>query len=233
VTELRPHLPLAPAATFDTPIRDVVLRGLDTPGERQFRTRAVGYLRRQLRCEQIWLGSRNAAPEVTIDLHTWQNIAADVPSFDRLLSAMKSRGAFTLVLWTRDWLAGTHSALEVLNRYQRWLPLPSVRVSPWLSRASESELDIWRWLMRLSAVARPSSELRRDAADLSFFSLCSWHYLKAHGRVRTLHSVEQRLLQMSEIARCYALTTRQPFEVSEAFEQFFEKRHRSIRLVAS
>lgn len=231
------YLPL-PAA-----IREVVLHGRQSASERYFRERAVSYLRRQLNCKQIGLNPRFPAPEVTISLADWKNRFADARSFDRLLSSVGKEGPFRLVIWTRDWLDGAYTALEVLNRYQRLLPLGRERQPPEVWGASEEARDVWRWVLRLKPTA--SLELQqaalvgderalrgaqsneglsilRDAADISFFSLQSWHYLHTWGPEQTQCVVERRLSRMSDEALCHVLGTRQPPAIASMIEACLE-----------
>jgi hypothetical protein len=216
---------------FPAAIREVVLHGRQTPSELYFRQRAVSYLRRQLQCKWIGQSPRLPAPEVTISLADWQNRLADVRSFDRLLNSVCKEGRFRLVIWTRDWLDGVYTALEVLNRYQRLLPLERDQRLPEVRDASDEAIDVWRWVLRLkpsagtelqrAALVGDDAALRcaqssdgltllRDASDISFFSLQSWQYLHSWGLEQTQCVVERRLSRMSDEALCHALSTRQP-----------------------
>lgn len=238
-------LPSLPALKLPFPaaIREVVLEGRKTPSERFFRQRAVSYLRRQLGCRRIRMTPHVPAPEVVISLADWQNRFADARSFDRLLSNVSKEGRYRLVIWTRDWLDGAYRALEVLNRYQRFLPVDRERHLPEIWEASDGAIDIWRWLLRLkpnasldlqraalvgddqalrSAQSSDGLKLLRDAADLSFFSLESWHYLHTWGFEQTQCVVERRLCRMSDEALCLALGTRQPPAISDMIEACLE-----------
>ena len=148
-------LPSLPALKLPFPaaIREVVLDGRKSPSERYFRQRAVSYLRRQLGCRRIRMSPHVPAPEVAISLTDWQNRFADARSFDRLLNSVSKEGRYRLVIWTRDWLDGAYAALEVLNRYQRFLPVDREQCLPELWEASDDALDVWRWVLRL----RPSA----------------------------------------------------------------------------
>jgi hypothetical protein len=228
---------------FPAAIREVVLHGRRSPSEQYFKERAVSYLRRQLQCKWISKSPRLPAPEVTISLTDWQNRFADVRSFDRLLNSVQKEGRFRLVLWTRDWLDGVYTALEVLNRYQRLLPLDREQRLPEVWDASDGAIDVWRWLLRLepgadidlqraalvgddaalrSAQSSDGLKLLRDAADISFFSLQSWDYLHTWGLEQTQCVVERRVSRMSDEALCHALSTRQPPAISRMLELCLE-----------
>jgi hypothetical protein len=228
---------------FPAAIREVVLDGRRAASERFFRQRAVGYLRRQLGCRRIRMTAHVPAPEVVISLADWQNRFADARSFDRLLNSVSKEGRFRLVIWTRDWLDGAYAALEVLNRYQRFLPVDREQRLPELWEASDEALDVWRWLLRLrpsasldlqraalvgdeaavrGAQSSDGLKLLRDAADISFFSLQSWHYLHTWGFEQTQCVVERRLSRMSDEALCHALSTRQPPAISSVIEACLE-----------
>ena len=72
------------------------------------------------------------------------------------------------------------------------------------------------------AQASDGLQLLRDAADISFFSLQSWHYLHTWGFEQTQCVVERRLSRMSDEALCHALGTRQPPAISEMIEACLE-----------
>lgn len=237
------HSPSSLSLPFPAAIREVVLQSRQTPSERYFRQRAVSYLRRQLSCKWIGQSPRLPAPEVVISLEDWQNRFADARSFDRLLSSVRQEGRFRLVIWTRDWLDGLYAAMEVLNRYQRLLPLDREQRLPELWDASDEALDAWRWVLRLKPSASRDLQsaaltgneaavrgaqcsdgltLLRDAADISFFSLQSWQYLHTWGLEQTQCVVERRLSRMSDDARCHALSTRQPPAISRMLEACLE-----------
>lgn len=231
------HLP------FPAAIREVVLHGRKAASEHYFRQRAVSYLRRNLGCRQLRLGPQLPAPEVVISLADWQHPLADARNFDRLVNAVAKEGRFRLVIWTRDWLDGAYTALEVLNRYQRFLPLEREQRLPELWNAPDDAIDVWRWVMRLrpgasrevqraalvgddaavrGAQSSDGLKLLRDAADISFFSLQSWHYLHTWGLEQTQCVVERRLGRMSDEALAHALSTRQPRAISNMIEACLE-----------
>jgi hypothetical protein len=228
---------------FPAAIREVVLHGRQAPSEQYFKQRAVSYLRRQLQCRWISMSPRLPAPEVTISLADWQNRFADARSFDRLLNSVGKEGRFRLVIWTRDWLDGVYTALEVLNRYQRLLPLERAQRLPEVWDASDEAIDVWRWVLRLkpsastdlqraalvgddaalrSAQSSDGLKLLRDAGDISFFSLQSWQYLHTWGLEQTQCVVERRLSRMSDEALCHVLSTRQPPAISRMLETCLE-----------
>ncbi len=159
------------------PIREVVLRGRRDLLERHHLLRELSYLRHQLRSDVIRDESQLRLPTLRVSLHDWSHPAADVRSFDRLFESTQRDGDCCLVLWCTDWLAGSQSAVELLNRYHRFLPLPSgAVVPPELDTAlrayhalfplsdsaarerHEAGLDTWRWLLRLTP--RASLELQ-------------------------------------------------------------------------
>ncbi len=161
------------------------MRGLSRPLERRLLAYALGYLRRELRCDSIVTVPRAELTEVRIALHDWQNYDADLLSFDRLLQSLESQGDFRLILATSDWLEGTQAAFEVLNRYQRLLPLPSdLKPMPQLpqvlaahrlllagnrpsARVSRDHgLDVWRWVLRLSPQASRPLQLAALFCDV-------------------------------------------------------------------
>ena len=228
---------------FPATIREIVLQGRSSPSERYFRQRAASYLQHHVGCRHIRLSPQLPAPEVVISLADWQNRFADARSFDRLLKSVGKEGRFRLVIWTRDWLDGAYTALEVLNRYQRLLPLTREQRLPEVRDATDEALDVWRWVLRLkpnasldlqcaalvgddralrAAQASEGLKLLRDAADISFFSLQSWNYLDAWGLEQTQCVVERRLSRMSDEALCHALGTRQPPAISEMIEACLE-----------
>jgi len=146
-------------------IREIVLRGMAAPGEQYHLHRAQLCLRRELRCDVVRTVPGALVPELGLSLGDWQNARANVLSFDRLLESVRRQGDFRLVLSSRRWLYGAQPALQILNRYQRFLPLPGNLVAmPELSRVLEAHsaafagqppaviarsLDVWRWTLRL------------------------------------------------------------------------------------
>jgi hypothetical protein len=162
------------AASFErgNVIREVILRGARSRNQQRLLCYARGYLERTLACASIRERGRVPVPQVCIALWDWEHVAADATSFDRLFSSLDAGGDFRVVLWARDWLSGVQSALELLNRYQRLLPLPtSSEPLPSLSRVLEAHrcryafelppsranyqhaLDTWRWVLRLAPAA--------------------------------------------------------------------------------
>ncbi|MDF3064442.1 MAG: hypothetical protein K0R38_43 [Polyangiaceae bacterium] len=139
----------------------VRLRYGSSPTEQRLAIYASSCLQRQLRCDNIRLGFKKSLPEVTIALPHWQHERANLPAFDRLFEKVASDGDFRLVLWSRDWLDGVQPALELLNRYQRLLPLPldyphlprlaEVLNARRLLTSGQDGQDAWRWLLRLTA----------------------------------------------------------------------------------
>ena len=164
------------ASTLRGHIREVVLRGEQSPEEQRLLLYALSYLRRELAWDGVRARAAFKLPEVKISLHDWQHAAASLDGFDRLLASVRKQGDFRLVLSCTDWLAGSHAALEVLNRYQRLLPLPlDYEPLPKLagvlavhqllhgSRPDRYQLDhaqdVWRWLLRLTSGASPGLQL--------------------------------------------------------------------------
>ncbi len=166
------------------------MRGRRDLLERHHLLRELAYLRLQLRSDVVRSESVVCLPSVRVSLHDWSHPAADVLSFDRLLESMQREREFCLVLWCSDWLAGAQSAIELLNRYQRWLPLPSGSVvSPELAAAllayhqlfphhdasirerHEAGLDTWRWLLRLAPAASLELQLAALFHDLALGTL--------------------------------------------------------------
>jgi hypothetical protein len=154
----------------------VQLRGGAGPLEERLGLYASSSLQRQLRGDFIRLTSKSHLPELTIALPHWQHERADVIGFDRLFDKLANDGDFRLVLWTRDWLDGAQPALELLNRYQRLLPLPrDYRPLPRLAELLNARRqltscrdgnDAWRWLLRMSARPTRSLELAALFHDL-------------------------------------------------------------------
>jgi hypothetical protein len=170
-------------------IGEVVLIGTGSRGEPQRLLEAAGFLRRKLRSRAIRSsglivprrGMRASDPsssELEINLHDWQHWRANLRNFDRLLENLQRGSDFRLVLWSRDWLEGVQAAYEVLNRYQRFLPLPAIPTAlPSLTgvlraheqlhalqdsverRLAACALDAWRWLLRLRPTAATGLQL--------------------------------------------------------------------------
>lgn len=124
-----------------------------------------------MRSDRIRTASKGNLPELTIALPHWQDDRANITAFDRLLDKVAGDGDFRLVLWSRDWLDGVQPAQELLNRYQRLLPLPldyrplthlvEVLHARRLLTSSLKGHDTWRWLLRLNP--RPSRSLELAA----------------------------------------------------------------------
>lgn len=224
---------------MDGSIREVVLLGLPTKQERRYLRDAAGYLDRQFGFEMLPC-ARLHLPELRIDLATWNHRSASLEGFDRLVRFASSPADFRLTLSARDWLTGTQSAVELLNRYQRYLPLPKprprTRALDSLCAAGENLLppshalhdpvqaqDTWRWAMRLCRKLPPgapaSVQLLQDAHDLAFFSSGSVRYLERFGVANTYAKVRRCLSRMGEEAICHALKTRQPALVSQMIEE--------------
>jgi hypothetical protein len=165
----------------NTSIVEVVLRGRRDLLERHHLLRELAYLRFQLRSDVVRSDSTSRLPTVRVSLHDWSHPSADVLAFDRLFASMQREREFGVVLWCTDWLVGSQSAVELLNRYQRLLPLPQGTVVPrevetalaayhqlfpFHDRAArarhEAGLDTWRWLLRLT----PSAGLELQLAAL-------------------------------------------------------------------
>lgn len=174
---------LALAGYFDPPgaIKEIVLRCSSSRTERNLALYAASYLQRQLRCDRIRLHGQRELPDALVALPHWQDPRADIHNFDRLFEQLQREGDFRLVLWSRDWLEGVQPALELLNRYQRLLPLPldyrPLRHLPELlseRRAlatdfraeSGADEDAWRWLLRLAPHPSRSLELAALFHDL-------------------------------------------------------------------
>lgn len=159
-------------------IREVVLKGRPEPSEQRLLLYALSYLRRELAWDGIRARGLHKLPELTISLHDWEYAAVGLDGFDRLLASVQKHGDFRLVLTCSEWLPGAQRALEVLNRYQRLLPLPLdyqpmpklagiLAVQRLLYRGRHSNgrqpldaaHDTWRWLLRLSSSASPGLQL--------------------------------------------------------------------------
>jgi hypothetical protein len=218
-------------------IREVVLLGLPLAQEQGFLQEAARYLQRQF---GIKMRSRAVGelPDLRIDLATWSHPRASLEGFDRLIESVRRRGDFRLTLTARDWLSGAQSAVELLNRYQRLLPVSKLRAQAFGSRfkalstlgsagdaspeATQAH-DTWRWAVRLSGSLAPgqlgSTRLLQDAHDLAFFSSGSVRYLHELGVAATYGKVRRCLARMSDEAICHALTTRQPRVISQMIEE--------------
>lgn len=157
-------------------IRRVLLRGLLLPNEQRLLMDAQSSLQSELRCEAIAVREQLAAPEVCVGLQDWAR--GDVGGFDRLFASLRKEGGLQLVLWSRSWLEGSRHALELLTRYQRYLPLPlDAALLPNLAEilvahrrlhtaeqactcsSYECSLDTWRWVLRLDPLAQPALQL--------------------------------------------------------------------------
>jgi hypothetical protein len=194
-------------------IKEIVLRCSTSRTERNLALYAASYLQRQLRCDRIRLHGQRELPEALVVLSHWQHEQADITSFDRLFEQLQREGDFRLVLWSRDWLEGVQAALELLNRYQRLLPLPlDYRPLPHLpellsarralfrdgqneGRAGE---DAWRWLLRLAPEPPRAVELAALFLDLLLpqhdnHTRAAWTTLESHGFRRA------ELLEMTEL----------------------------------
>jgi hypothetical protein len=159
-------------------IREVLLRCKPDRLEQRLLLYALSYLRREMGFDGIVAGPTLTLPEVTIGLGDWQHENAKLTGFDRLIESVRRGGEFRLVMWSRDWLDGAQSAIEVLNRYQRLMPLPNDyeampklngvlavhrllhqpeqgAAPPVLARA----LDAWRWTLRLNPRPSPGLQL--------------------------------------------------------------------------
>jgi len=219
-------------------IREVVLLGLPLEQERRLLRDAANYLAQQFRFKVLPRPLRDL-PDLRIDLATWSHPSASLRSFDRLVQSVQARGDFCLVLTARDWLGGALSAAELLNRYQRLLPLPAGRARALdLDRILEAQAtlegaveaahdpglaeDTWRWAVRLCCELEPGAlagtSLLQDAHDLAFFSSGSVEYLEQFGVPSTYAKVRRCLSRMSPQAICQALVTRQPPLVSQMME---------------
>lgn len=223
----------------DGSIREVVLLGLPSKQERRFLNEAASYLDRLLGFKMQPRASRDL-PDLRIDLATWSHPKASLHGFDRLVRSISERGDFRLTLTARDWLAGAQAAIELLNRYQRLLPLPNPRPRTCaLERMFEAQQslvpardaardplqaqDTWRWAVRLCCTLPPGAlagaTLLQDAHDLAFFSSGSARYLEEFGVAHTYSKVRRCLTRMGEEAICHALLTRQPALISHMMEE--------------
>jgi hypothetical protein len=161
-------------------IREVVLRCNGDRLEQRLLLYALSYLRRELAFDGILARATQSLPDVTIALGDWQHQEASLGGYDRLIENVRRQGDFCLVLSSRDWLEGVQSAFEVLNRFQRLLPLPAgyepmpklngvLAVHRLLHQSQQGRaphalttaLDAWRWTLRLNA--RPSVALQLAA----------------------------------------------------------------------
>jgi hypothetical protein len=179
-------------------------------------------------------------PELKIDLATWSHPNASLTGFDRLVQSVSAQGNFRLTLTAHDWLAGALSAVELMNRYQRLLPLPNPRprtraldaifearpaicAAPDAAHDPVQAQDTWRWAIRLCCALPPGTpagtRLLQDAHDLAFFSSGSLEYLERFGVANTYSKVRRCLSRMSQEAICQALMTRQPALVSQMMEE--------------
>jgi len=222
-------------------IREVVLLGLPQPQERRLLRDAASYLAQQFGFKMLPRPVRDL-PDLRIDLATWSHPSASLSAFDRLIHSVQAQGDFCLTLTAHDWLAGALSAVEVLNRYQRLLPLPAPRLraraldgigdarhvpgsTPAATHDPVQAEDTWRWAIRLSCTLPPGSvagsKLLQDAHDLAFFSSGSVEYLERFGVASTYAKVQRCLSRMSPEAICQAMTTRQPPLVSRMIEDVF------------
>lgn len=125
----------------------------------------------------MWASDSRTA-ELEVSLHDWQHWSANLRNFDRLFDSMQKGPDYRLVLWSRDWLEGVQAAYELLNRYQRLLPLPALPSAlsclpavlhahqqvyalhePVEARRQARALDAWRWLLRLKPIASTGLQL--------------------------------------------------------------------------
>lgn len=223
----------------DGAIREVVLIGLALTRERRCLREAASFLQRQFGFKMLARPSREL-PELRIDLATWSHPQVSLVGFDRLVQSVSARGDFRLTLTARDWLAGAQSAVELLNRYQRLLPLPKPRPStralesiyeaehtlvplPQATRNPLQAQDTWRWAIRLCCALSPGTlagaQVLQDAHDLAFFSSGSVRYLEEFGVAATYAKVRRCLSRMTDEAICHALMTRQPGLISQMIEE--------------
>lgn len=217
----------------------MVLLGLPTRAERRFLREAASHLTRQFRFRMHPRALRDL-PELRIDLATWSHPNASLHGFDRLFQSVSARGDFRLTLTAHDWLAGALSSVEVLNRYQRLLPLPNPRprtraldaifaarqslcASPAATADPVQAQDTWRWALRLCCTLAPGApagaKLLQDAHDLAFFSSGSLRYLEQFGVANTYSKVRRCMSRMTQEAICHALMTRQPRLVAQMMEE--------------
>jgi hypothetical protein len=157
-------------------MQEIVLRCGSSQTEQRLALYAASYLQRQLRSDRIRLRPKRAWPELSVALPNWQNQRADINGFDRLFDKVASDGDFRLSLWARDWLEGLQAALELLNRYQRLVPLPlDYRPLPRLAEvlnarrlltSSRTGQDSWRWLLRLNQAPSRAVELATLFCDV-------------------------------------------------------------------
>jgi len=231
----------------DGSIREVVLLGLPSKQERGLLREAGRYLERQFGFK---MQARHVLdlPPLKIDLATWSHPRASLNGFDRLIDSVRAQGDFRLVLTARDWLGGGQSAVELLNRYQRLLPLPNPEARKRAIDAifaarqaagsvaeanpeSAQAQNMWRWAVRLccapSSGSPTGTQLLQDAHDLAFFSNGSLEYLEELGVTATYAKVRRCLSRMSDEAICHALTTRQPALISYMIEETLASMSRS------
>jgi hypothetical protein len=231
-------------------IQTVTLRAVPTLSQIHCRQRAGSYLRRNLPWLPLDVPAAAELPVLRLNLGNWQHPSARIPNFDRLFRRLDQGGNFRLVLWSHDWLAGTHSAYELLNRYQALLPAPPGARTSLLdllpaNLTGEPELehrrriDTWCWLRRLRPC--PSETLERaallggrpdlgdervlsDAGDLAFFNVASWWFLEHREQPVVWSELFLRVARMSEDALCLALSTRQPPAITRMLEGILDTR---------
>lgn len=220
-------------------IREVILIGLPLTQERRYLREAASYLHRLFGFKMLPRPSRDL-PELRVDLATWSHPKASLNGFDRLVHSVSKQGDFRLTLTARDWLTGAQAAVELLNRYQRLLPLPKPRPrtraldsiyetqqtlvpAPLAARDPLQAKDTWRWAIRLCSTLAPGAlagaQLLQDAHDLAFFSSGSVRYLEDFGVANTYAKVRRCLTRMDQEAICHALMTRQPDLISQMMEE--------------
>jgi hypothetical protein len=170
-------------------IGEIVLLGTGSREEPLRLGEAEAFLRAKLRSRVIRSSGQNVprrgsrAPdwstaELEVNLHDWHHWSANLRNFDRLIESMQRGSDFRLALWSRDWLVGVQAAYELLNRYQRLLPLPASPSAlpcqrevlhahhqlhaphdPIEYQRHACALDAWRWLLRMKPTASTGLQL--------------------------------------------------------------------------
>lgn len=197
-------------------IREIALRG-QSSSDRPNLLRAISYLRVQTQFD-VFRSVDKGLPSLRVSLHDWSNPAISVLAFDRLLRSVEREGDFRLVIVSGDWLIGSQDAMELLNRYQRLLPLPlDTELPPYFAgvlalyhEAFPAEgssyarhaagIDTWRWLLRLTPNASPELQLAALFHDVPLDEL--------EAALEPLELGRRTVLSVAELALFYEHPTR-------------------------